>query len=78
VVIADGLNRRALVGAFLLPWAQEVPGSNPGAPTKNIPPIFLSLSKAFFHPKLSCGIPIHRRSEFAANSIPETCRTAPA
>jgi hypothetical protein len=31
-----GLDRNALVGAFLLPWAQEAPGSNPGAPTTNL------------------------------------------
>jgi hypothetical protein len=30
----DGLKERGLVGAFLLPWAQEVPSSNLGAPTK--------------------------------------------
>jgi hypothetical protein len=31
-----GLDRKVLGGAFLLPWAQEVPGSNPGAPTTNL------------------------------------------
>src|SRR5690349_20307762 len=38
----------------LLPWAQEAPGSNPGAPTKTSPsqaahsPVFFSLLKALF------------------------------
>ena len=32
----------------LLAWAQEVPGSNPGAPTKNIWSVFFSLRNAIF------------------------------
>jgi hypothetical protein len=31
-----------------LPWAQEAPGSNPGAPTKNISRVFFSLLKVPF------------------------------
>src|SRR2546430_4133988 len=39
--------RRTNQIAFLpLPWAQEVPGSNPGAPTKNISRVFFYLLKA--------------------------------
>ena len=30
------------------PWAQEVPGSNPGAPTKYIFRIFVGLKKTLF------------------------------
>src|SRR3989442_6035540 len=41
--------RRTNQIAFLpLPWAQEVPGSNPGAPTKNISRVFFYLLKAPF------------------------------
>ena len=43
-----------------LPWAQEVPGSNPGAPTKNISRVFCYLLKALFTSNRVCGIPADR------------------
>jgi len=36
-----------------LPWAQEVPSSNLGAPTKCIQRIFFSLSKVLFTPNFA-------------------------
>jgi hypothetical protein len=36
-----------------LAWAQEVPGSNPGAPAKCIQRIFFSLSKVLFTPNFA-------------------------
>src|SRR5215472_5572911 len=37
-----GLKARDLNGAFLLPWAQEVPSSNLGAPTIHLQPVLES------------------------------------
>jgi hypothetical protein len=39
-----------------LPWAQEVPGSNPGAPTKKIWRVLFYLLKAPFTSNAICGI----------------------
>jgi hypothetical protein len=55
-----------------LPWAQEAPGSNPGAPTKNISRVFFYLLKAPFTSNLICGILADRRSGFASHLISET------
>jgi hypothetical protein len=56
-----------------LPWAPEVRGLNPRAPTKNIQCIFFSLFKTNFTPNLQCGMLARRRSQFATPSVPETC-----
>ncbi len=50
----------------LLPWAQEVPSSNLGAPTKNISRVFFYLLKAPFTSPPTCGILADRRSGFAS------------
>jgi len=42
------LKRKDFQEMALLAWAQEVPGSNPGAPTKNIWSVFFSLRNAIF------------------------------
>src|ERR1700682_5217677 len=47
-----------------LPWAQEVPSSNLGAPTKNISRVFFYLLKAPFTSNPICGILADRRSGF--------------
>jgi len=44
------LKRKDFQEILRLPWAQEAPGSNPGAPTKNISRVFFSLLKAPFTP----------------------------
>ncbi len=54
-----------------MPWAQEAPGSNPGAPTKFIPCIFLAC-KNVLHPKLHCGILAGRSSQFASRLVSES------
>ena len=50
--------QRSLVAR--LPWAQEVSGSNPDAPTKNISRVFFYLLKAPFTSNPVCGIPADR------------------
>ena len=44
------LKRKGFQEILRLPWAQEAPGSNPGAPAKNISRVFFSLLKAPFTP----------------------------
>jgi hypothetical protein len=55
-----------------LPWAQEVPGSNPGAPTKNISRVFFYLLKAAFTSNPICGILADSRSGFASHLLSES------
>src|SRR5258708_16249327 len=45
------LKRKDFQEILRLPWAQEAPGSNPGAPTKFIFRIFCRSYKSFFTPK---------------------------
>ena len=52
-----------------LPWAQEVPSSNLGAPTKNISRVFFYLLKAPFTSNPICGILADRRSQFASRLV---------
>ena len=54
------LKRKDFEEILRLPWAQEVPGSNPGAPTKNISRVFFYLLKAPFTSNPVCGIPADR------------------
>ena len=55
----------------LLAWAQEVPGSNPGAPTKTT--LLLScVSDTAAHPYFTCGNSAGRRSDFAIPLIRRT------
>src|SRR5258708_22313926 len=54
------LKRKDFQEILRLPWAQEVPGSNPGAPTKNISRVFFYLLKAPFTSNPVCGIPADR------------------
>jgi len=49
-----------------LAWAQEVPGSNPGAPTKIIWRIFLSLSNCLFTENFAVEFAQAGGSEFQA------------
>src|SRR5437773_5706600 len=56
------LKRKDFEEILRLPWAQEVPGSNPGAPTKNISRVFFYLLKAPFSSNPICGILADRRS----------------
>jgi hypothetical protein len=55
-----------------LAWAQEAPGSNPGAPTKNISRVFFCLFKAPFTSNPLCGILTDRRSQFASLLVSES------
>ena len=55
-----------------LAWAQEVPGSNPGAPTKNISRVFFHLLKAPFTSNPVCGILADRSSQFASRLLSES------
>jgi len=54
------LKRKDFQEKACLAWAQEVPGSNPGSPTKLILRIFFSLSKWLFTLNFTCGI-LHRQ-----------------
>jgi hypothetical protein len=58
-----GLNRRGLAWAFLLPWAQEVPSSNLGAPTihclfSSFYFVELPRQKPNLGPNISCSRPL--------------------
>jgi hypothetical protein len=55
-----------------LTWAQEAPGSNPGAPTKNISRVFVYLLKAPFTSNPICGILADRRFGFASRLVSES------
>jgi len=55
----------------LLPWAQEVPGSNPGAPTKSLF-CFHIVRSTTVHPSFTCENPADRRSDFANPLIRRT------
>src|SRR5712692_6494077 len=62
-------------GLFLvarLPWAQEVPSSNLGAPTKNISRVFFYLLKAPFTSNPICGILADRRSGSTSRLLSES------
>jgi hypothetical protein len=50
------LKRKDFQEILRLPWAQEVPSSNLGAPTKNISRVFFYLLKAPFTSNPICGI----------------------
>ena len=54
------LKRKDFQEIVRLSWAQEAPGSNPGAPTKNISRVFFYLLKAPFTSNPVCGIPADR------------------
>jgi hypothetical protein len=54
------LKRKDFQEILRLPWAQEVPSSNLGAPTKNISRVFFYLLKAPFTSNPVCGIPADR------------------
>jgi hypothetical protein len=66
------LKRKDFQEILRLPWAQEVPGSNPGAPTKNISRVFFYLLKAAFTSNPICGILADRRSGFASHLLSES------
>src|SRR6266480_6732533 len=55
------LKRKDFQEILRLPWAQEAPGSNPGAPTKTSA-YFLGLVKMWPHRVLLCGILLRKRS----------------
>jgi hypothetical protein len=67
-----GLKRKDFQEEARLAWAQEVPGSNPGAPTKNISRVFFYLLKAPFTSNPICGILADRRSGFASHLLSES------
>jgi hypothetical protein len=50
------VQRKGLKEMTRLAWAQEAPGSNPGAPTKSIFRIFFSLKNTFFTQNLTVEI----------------------
>ena len=66
------LKRKDFQEILRLPWAQEVPSSNLGAPTKNISRVFFYLLKAPFTSTPICGILADRRSGFASHLVSES------
>ena len=68
------LKRKDFQEIVRLTWAQEVPSSNLGAPTKNISRVFSYLLKAPFTSNPICGILADRRSGFASRLV---CRSSP-
>src|SRR5260370_5925109 len=66
------LKRKDFQAIARLAWAQEAPGSNPGAPTKNISRVFFCLLKAAFTSNPICGILADRRSGFASHLLSES------
>ena len=61
------LERKDFQEITRLPWAQEAPGSNPGAPTKEIQRIFSTFIESVLHSKHRCGSLDDRRSGFATH-----------
>jgi len=66
------LKRKDFQETLRLPWAQEVPSSNLGAPTKNISRVFFYLLKAPFTSNPICGILADRRSGFVSPLLSES------
>src|SRR5229473_8336175 len=60
------LKRKDFQEIARVPWAQEVPGSNPGAPTKTSR-LFSWAYRNSLHQPLPCGILPGRRSGFASH-----------
>src|SRR6516225_11118393 len=55
-----------------LAWAQEVPGSNPGAPTKDISSAFIQFTTQPFTLYFTCENSARRRSDFVNPLILQT------
>src|SRR5258708_23685566 len=66
------LKRKDFQEILRLPWAQDVPSSNLGAPTKNISRVFFYLLKAPFTSNPVCGILADRSSQFASRLVSES------
>jgi len=66
------LKRKDFQEILRLPWAQEVPSSNLGAPTKNISRVFFYLLKAPFTSNPICGILADRWSGFVSPLLSES------
>ena len=66
------LKRKDFQEIVRLTWAQEVPSSNLGAPTKNISRVFFYLLKAPFTSNAVCGILADRSSQFASLLLSES------
>src|SRR5882724_1609642 len=66
------LKRKDFQEILRLPWAQDVPSSNLGAPTKNISRVFFYLLKAPFTSNPICGILADRRSGFASRLLSDS------
>jgi len=67
--------RASKIAFFPLPWAQEVPSSNLGAPTKNISRVFFYLLKVPFTSNPMCEIPSGRSAKFASRLVSESFAT---
>jgi hypothetical protein len=66
------LKRKDFQEIVRLTWAQEAPGSNPGAPTKNILRVLFYLLKAPFTSNAICGILADRSSQFASRLLSDS------